>query len=126
MYIGGAILFGVGMFPYFWLLNTGNPLLIILAMIAMIALANYSMFSVQAAYFAELFNSATRVTAISMSREISSIFAGGLEPIIASSLLLWSNGNYAVVAWYMVALSVITVVALCYGPETRGCSLDDH
>lgn len=77
MYIGGAILFGVGMFPYFWLLNTGNPLLIILAMIAMIALANYSMFPVQAAYFAELFNSATRVTAISMSREISSIFAGG-------------------------------------------------
>ncbi|WP_406704151.1 MFS transporter [Sodalis sp.] len=126
VYIGGAILFGVGMFPYFWLLNTGNPLLIILAIIAMIALANYSMFSVQAAYFAELFNSATRVTAISMSWEISSIFAGGLAPIIASSLLLWSNGNYAAVAWYMVALSVITVVALCYGPETRGCSLDDH
>lgn len=119
MYIGGAILFGVGMFPYFWLLNTGNPLLIILAMIAMIALANYFMFSVQVAYFAALFNSATRVTAISMSREISSLFAGGLAPIIASSLLLWSNGNYAAVAWYRVALSMITVVALCYGPENR-------
>ncbi|MXP58623.1 MFS transporter [Pantoea sp. Taur] len=124
VYIGGALLFGAGMFPYFWLLNSGNPWLIISAMVAMISLANYSMFSVQAAWFAELFDGRTRVTAISMSREISSIFAGGLAPIIASSLLLWSGGHYGAVAIYMIVLSIITIVSVWLGPETRGCRLD--
>ncbi|MDF7648726.1 MFS transporter [Erwiniaceae bacterium L1_54_3] len=124
VYIGGALLFGLGMFPYFWLLNSGNPWLIISAMVAMISLANYSMFSVQAAWFAELFDGKTRVTAISMSREISSIFAGGLAPIVASSLLLWSDGHYGAVATYMIVLSIITIVSVWLGPETRGCRLD--
>jgi len=92
--------------------------------VAMISLANYSMFSVQAAWFAELFDGRTRVTAISMSREISSIFAGGLAPIIASSLLLWSGGHYGAVAIYMIVLSIITIVSVWLGPETRGCRLD--
>lgn len=124
VYIGGALLFGLGMFPYFWLLNSGNPWLIVGAMVAMISLANYSMFSVQAAWFAELFDGRTRVTAIAMSREISSIFAGGLAPIIASSLLLWSGGHYGAVAAYMIVLSLITIVSVWLGPETRGCRLD--
>lgn len=124
VYIGGALLFGLGMFPYFWLLNSGNPWLIISAMVVMISLANYSMFSVQAAWFAELFDGRTRVTAISMAREISSIFAGGLAPIIASSLLLWSGGHYGAVAAYMIVLSIITIVSVWLGPETRGCRLD--
>lgn len=124
VYIGGALLFGLGMFPYFWLLNSGNPWLIIGAMVVMISLANYSMFSVQAAWFAELFDGRTRVTAISMSREISSIFAGGLAPIIASGLLLWSGGHYGAVASYMIVLSIITIVSVWLGPETRGCRLD--
>lgn len=124
VYMGGAILFGVAVFPYFWLLNTGNPWLIIPAMVFMIATANYSMFSVQSAWFAELFESRTRVTAISMSREISSIFAGGLAPMIASALLVWSNGHYASVAVYMIVLSAITAVAVALGPETKGISLD--
>ena len=124
VYIGGTLLFGICMFPYFWLLNTGNPLLIILSMIFMISIVNYSMFSVQAAYFVELFDSRTRVTAISMSREISSIFAGGLAPVIASGLLIWSDGKFSSVAWYMIAVSIITAVALLFGPETRGKDID--
>lgn len=90
----------------------------------MISIANYSMFSVQAAWFVELFKGKTRVTAISMSREISSIFAGGLAPVIASALLLWSNGHYVSVAVYMILLSIITIVAVWLGPETYGRRLD--
>lgn len=125
VYMGGAVLMALGMFPYFWLLNTREPWLIISAMVVMICIVNYSMFSVQAAYFVELFDSRSRVSGISMSREISAVFAGGLAPILSSSLLVWSGGRYESVAVYMIIAALITIVALMFGPETRGRPLDD-
>lgn len=125
VYMGAAILMALGMFPYFWLLNTREPWLIIATMVVMISIVNYSMFSVQAAYFVELFDSRSRVSGISMSRELSAVLAGGLAPVLSSLLLVWSGGRYASVAVYMIVAALITVVALMYGPETRGRSLDD-
>jgi MHS family shikimate/dehydroshikimate transporter-like MFS transporter len=125
VYLAGAIGFGLFMFPYFWMINTRQPWLIISAMVFMISIMNYSMFSVQAAYFVELFDARTRVTGISLSREFSSIAAGGVAPIVASALLLWSGGRFEAVAIYMIAMSVITVTALAFSPETRGENLNN-
>jgi hypothetical protein len=91
----------------------------------MICIVNYSMFSVQAAYFVELFDSRSRVSGISMSRELSAVLAGGLAPVLSSLLLVWSGGRYQSVAAYMIVAALITIVALMCGPETRGRSLDD-
>jgi Arabinose efflux permease len=118
VYMGGALLFGLGMFPFFWILNTKEPMYIIPALVVMICVANYSMFSVQAAYFSELFDSRYRVSGIAMSREFSAILAGGLAPVLCSGLLAW-YGSYVPVAIYMVIIAAITVIALIFGPETK-------
>jgi MFS transporter, MHS family, shikimate and dehydroshikimate transport protein len=85
----------------------------------MISGSNYSMFSVESAFFVELFPSHTRFSGIAVSRELLAVIDGGLAPIIPIALVVWSGGSYVPVAWYMIAMAVITIVALVCLPETK-------
>ena len=86
-----------------------------------IVLANsvgvYSMFSPQAAYFAELFDTRVRYSGLALAREVSAPLAGGIAPFIATYLLS-RTGTYWPIALYMIVLSLISLVALAFGPET--------
>jgi MFS family permease len=99
--------------------------LIWLAIVLANAVGVYAMFSPQAAYFVELFDTRVRYSGLAISREVSAPFAGGIAPFIATGLLAWS-GSYWPVALYMIALALITVVAVYLGPETyqRDISVD--
>lgn len=125
VFLGGALLFGLGMYPMFWIFASQNSVLIVVTLIIMIAGANYSMFSVESAYFSELFPAHTRVSGIALSRELSAVFAGGFAPMVSSALVAWSGGSYTLVAWYMMAMAAISVVALVCSPETKDRQLSE-
>jgi MFS family permease len=118
VYMGGALFSAAFAFPFFMLVNTQSPPLIWLALMLGIAVGVGAMFGSQAAYFAELFGTSVRYSGFAFARELGSIFAGGIAPFIAASLLLWQNGQPWAVAVYMMAMALITAVALYYGPET--------
>jgi MFS family permease len=77
----------------------------------------YAMFSPQAAYFAELFDTRVRYSGLAIAREVSAPFAGGIAPFIATFLLSRTD-SYWPIALYMIVLALITVVAILLGPET--------
>ncbi|MCD4511756.1 MHS family MFS transporter [Brucella pseudogrignonensis] len=124
VYIFGAALFTFGIYPYFWLLNTQNPTIIVCTIAFSIAISNYSMLSVQGAFFNELFGARTRFTAISIVREVSAVFAGGIAPFIATALLSWGSGSYVPVAIYATIIGLITLIGVAMAPETRGADLN--
>lgn len=39
--------------------------------------------------------------------------------MISSALVTWAGGSYTPVAWYMIVMAAITVVALLCSPETK-------
>ncbi|MDR5760539.1 MFS transporter [Caballeronia sp. LZ035] len=125
IYLFGSLLFGLGIFPFFWLLNTKNEVLIIATIAVSIGFANYAMLSVQGAYFNELFGARTRFTAISTVREVSAVFAGGIAPFICTALLEAGGGSYVPVAIYAIVMAAITTAGLVIGPETRGRNLSE-
>ena len=62
---------------------------------------------------------------MSVGYQLASIFAGALAPIIAIKLLgVAANGdsNVHLVAIYMTAASVITLIAVYFAKETRASS----
>jgi len=124
VYLFGAALFTFGIYPYFWLLNTQNPTIIVCTIAFSIAISNYSMLSVQGAFFNELFGARTRFTAISIVREVSAVFAGGIAPFIATALLSWGSGSYIPVAIYATIIGLITLIGVAMAPETRGTDLN--
>jgi MFS transporter, MHS family, shikimate and dehydroshikimate transport protein len=116
---GGAALFSAAMaFPFFWMVDTGSPVLIWIALTLVIAIGVAGMFGSQAAYFAELFGARLRYSGFASARELGSLLAGGPAPFIATLLLTWAGGQPWGVASYIVALSLLTLIAIFFGPET--------
>ncbi len=104
--------------PAFMLLETRNLFLISLVIVLGFVFAGYGTVGVQAAYFPELFGSRYRYAGVAIGREFSSVFGGGIAPLICSALVTWASGSWWPVAIYMMAIMAITVVATVLAPET--------
>ncbi|MEO6024201.1 MAG: MFS transporter [Burkholderiales bacterium] len=118
VYMGAAIFSALFAFPFFMLVNTQSTPLIWFALIMAISIGVGGMFGPQAAYFAELFGPRIRYSGFAFARELGSILAGGPAPFVAGLLLLWAGGAPWGVAGYMVVLSLLTAIAVYFGPET--------
>ena len=111
-------------YPFFMLLNTGNHLLIILAMAVATALL-WTGFGPFAAFLAEQFPTRYRYSGSGLSYQISTPFAGGLAPIIASSFLVaYGHGAGPYVAAELIAYSLLTIICASLARETKGSDID--
>ncbi len=126
VYIGGALISGLAIFPFFRMLQTGEPVWIYTGLFLVSSIAKTMMTSAQSPWLAEMFPSRVRYTGFSLAREVTSPISGGIAPMIAVGLLSAGAGSPHFVAWYVVVLGVITAVSVFLGPETRGRKLDDH
>ncbi|MDN3057449.1 MFS transporter [Streptomyces sp. SRF1] len=128
VYAAGAIASALWIVPFFLLLETREPVAVIVAFVVGLGICYPAMLAPQAAWFAELFETRNRLAGFGFAREIGSVLAGGFLPLIATSLLAWS-GHWWSVAAYMALLTVLTLIALAAGPETRRRdieSADEH
>jgi MFS transporter, MHS family, shikimate and dehydroshikimate transport protein len=118
LYLAGAVVTTLWAFPLFGLMNTETPILIWLSIVVGVNLGHDLMYGPQAAYFSELFGTRVRYSGASLGYQLASVFAGGLAPLIATALLAANGGNPTLVALYMMAMGLISVVATLYATET--------
>ena len=114
--ISGALAMMACAFPFFLLLNTGIPLLVILALV--LALCPHAcLYGPQSSLIAERFPTYLRYTGASLGYQLASIVAGGPAPIIATYLLTRSLAQQAVppawalIALYIIAAALVTLLA---------------
>jgi MFS family permease len=120
IYRWGAILTGVWGFALFPLIDTGNPVMITLAVtIGMIFLG--MQYGPQAAYFTELFSTEVRYSGASLGYQIGAILGGALAPTIA--VLLWNELGIFYVSVYILVAAGLTLWSLSQLEETGGRSL---
>jgi MFS family permease len=110
MYLTGAVLMGVFAFPFFWLVNTGSEALILVALVIGFTI-HAVMFGPQAALFAEMFPADVRYSGASLGFQLSSVFAGGLAPIVMTALMAATH-NAASVSIYIAAMAAVTWLAV--------------
>jgi MFS family permease len=77
-----------------------------------------------AAFWAELFDTRTRYTAIGSVYQLSGIVASGLTPLIAALLVSRNGGNLWYVAAYTIGVALVSFVCSSLLPETLGRDLD--
>jgi metabolite-proton symporter len=117
VYLAGALFVGLFAFPFFWLVDSGVPVLIWLALV--LGLTGISaMYGPQAAFFSELFGTNVRYSGASLGSQLAAPFAGGLAPLIATALLGWSGGQPWPVALYMIGMVLITFSSVFLAVET--------
>jgi MHS family shikimate/dehydroshikimate transporter-like MFS transporter len=116
LYLAGAVVTTLWAFPLFGLMDTKSPFLIALAIVVGVNIGHDLMYGPQGAYFAELFGTRVRYSGASLGYQLASVFAGGFAPLIATALL--AAGGSSLVALYVVAMGLISVVATILARET--------
>jgi metabolite-proton symporter len=117
VYLAGALFLGLFAFPFFWLVDSGVPVLIWLALLlGLTPIA--AMYGPQAAFFSELFGTNVRYSGASLGSQLAAPFAGGLAPLIATALLRWSNNQPWPIALYMIGMVLITFCSVFLAAET--------
>jgi MFS family permease len=115
MYIIGAVCTGIFGFVYFAMLNSLVPALIFFG-IVLSFLPHDMLYGPQAALIAECFTPRLRYSGSSLGYQLASLTAGGPAPIIATALLAWTGSGYSI-AWYILACSVVTIIATVLMPD---------
>jgi MHS family shikimate/dehydroshikimate transporter-like MFS transporter len=119
VYMGGAIFTALFAFPFFWLLDTETTPLIWLAVVLGLAIGHAAMYGPQAAFFSEMFGANVRYSGISLGYQLSSIFAGGIAPIVSIFLISSSAGKSWPVALYAMGMALITIYSIYVTKETN-------
>jgi MFS transporter, MHS family, shikimate and dehydroshikimate transport protein len=112
MFAYAGLLIGILSFPAFWLMETKIPILVWLAITVPFAFVYPAVYGPQAALFSELFDTRVRYTGISFVYQFSGIFASGLTPIIATSLLPAGGNKPWLVCAYILIVSIISAVSV--------------
>ncbi|MDZ4286568.1 MAG: MFS transporter [Prosthecobacter sp.] len=118
VYLGGALFLALFAFPFFWLMETRDSSLVMVAVIIGL-IGHAAMYGPQAAFFSELFGTRVRYSGASLGYQLASPLAGGLAPLIATALLDWSGGKPWPVAVYLLVMAAITLVAVWLAEETN-------
>jgi metabolite-proton symporter len=125
VYLAGALFLGLFAFPFFWLVDSGVPALLWLALVLGLT-AVAAMYGPQAAFFSELFGTKVRYSGASLGSQLAAPFAGGLAPMVATSLLSWSGGQPWPVALYMIGMVLITFCSVFLAAETARSDLSSR
>ena len=114
--IGGSVFGALYAFPFFWLLETRNPIVIILAMVVGFAVGLRAVFGVQPSFYTELFEVRLRYSGIALARETTGALIGGPLPLVATAAVAAVGGAWWPVAALMVLCNCVTVLAMVLAP----------
>ena len=122
--IGRRTMYGIGIagtalfaFPYFGLLNTTVPGLVLLAIVLSLVFHDMQ-YGPQAALIAESFGANIRYTGAGLGYQLASVIAGGPAPLIAAQILT-ATGSSTGISIYILICCALSAVALVLLPRRR-------
>lgn len=117
VFLAGAALVTLWSIPFFLLIDTANPALILVSFAVML-LGSSLMAGPQAAMIAALFPANVRYSGASIAYQIGSIVGGGFAPLIATSLFA-QFGSTLPVSLYLLVIGLISFCSIL-ALRTRG------
>jgi MFS family permease len=123
VFIGGAAFMALFTVPFFLLLGTKDPVLIVLALTIGYGIAQSAMLGSQSAFLSELFPTRYRFTAIAASREINAMALGGTTPFIATALVAAAGGSPWIFEAFLVVCLLVTIGSLLAARPVRARSV---
>jgi metabolite-proton symporter len=117
-YVLGCLFLAGYAFPYFAMLQTREPAVVVMAIVLSLVIGHALLYSVQASLIPELFGTRIRYTGASLGYQLASPVAGGLAPLIAAGLVEAYPDRYWPLALYVAAISLLSLVCVQMLAET--------
>jgi metabolite-proton symporter len=124
-YMIGCVFLMVYALPYYMLLQTREPLWIVVAVVLSLTVGHALLYSVQAALIPELFHTRLRCTGASLGYQLGAPLAGGVAPLIASGLVREFPDQYWPLAVYIILMCVVSLVCVHRLAETSRKDLSE-
>ncbi|WP_405824286.1 MHS family MFS transporter [Streptomyces sp. NBC_01390] len=122
--LAGAVASAALAFPVLWLVDSGSPGLLILALVLGHGIAQSTMYGPLGALFSEMFGTKVRYTGASLGYQAATLVGAGFSPLIATSLLASNGGGSTPVSLLLCGGALITAVTVWRMPETHTDTLD--
>lgn len=119
IYLAGTILGMVMAFPLFYMLDTANVGIVLLAAAIMGAIEGGFLYGIQPSYFGELFPTKFRYLGMSLGYQAATVLVGATAPMIGVLLTEWSGGHPWAFSLYLIAILVLAAVSVLLAGETR-------
>lgn len=113
----GSVAAAALFYPFFFMLDTGTPVVIWVALVLIFTLCNDLTLASQAAVMSDLFDVEHRFTGVTFSREIVGAIVGGSIPYVAARLLDWSGGAVGILVAFCAALCLVSTVGAYFLPR---------
>jgi MHS family shikimate/dehydroshikimate transporter-like MFS transporter len=117
LFVVGCLFSILFAFPMFWLFRTRNAAVIAITVAGAVSFGQGIMFGPEATWVAELFAARLRYSGASLGFQIGAALSGGLTPVLASALLLWTGATWPI-SLYLMGVAVVTLTATLAAPET--------
>src|SRR5262249_12189113 len=105
LYLAGCLFLVLFAFPYFALLDTRRPELVLTAVVVSLIGGHAVLFSIQGSLIPELFGTRVRYTGASLGYQLAAPLGGGLAPIVATFLDRLYPREYWPLALYIILVA---------------------
>lgn len=123
MYITGTVAMMLFTFPYFWMLNQGTALMVILATVIGLGIIWSPITAVLGTLSSEIFSTKVRYTGVTVGYQLGAAIAGGTAPFVAMALLAKFDNSWIPVAIYFSFTALISLITILLIKETKGKDL---
>lgn len=115
LYLLGILVMAASAFPTFALINTGRPAFFVMALLLIFGLAMAPAAGVTGALFSMSFDADVRYSGVSIGYTLSQVIGSAFAPMIATALYT-ATGSSNAIAGYLIAVSAISALAVCFLP----------
>ncbi|MBF0754445.1 MULTISPECIES: MFS transporter [Jeotgalicoccus] len=112
MFLIGAAAMLLYAFPYFFIVNTHEPILVILATFIGLVVIWPPITAILGTMFSESFSKEVRYTGVTLGYQIGAAVAGGSAPLIAEFLMNQFDGSSIPVSLYIIMTAVVSLIAV--------------
>lgn len=112
MFLIGAAAMLLYAFPYFFIVNTHEPMLVILATFIGLVVIWPPITAILGTMFSESFSKEVRYTGVTLGYQIGAAVAGGSAPLIAEFLMNQFDGSSIPVSLYIIMTAAVSLIAV--------------
>jgi MFS family permease len=121
-----AVVFLIFAIPYFYLVNTGNIWLALIANIIGFGFVFGFGYGAIPSFYTENFPTRYRASGASAGYQIAQVYGGGLIPIVAGHILsaYGVKEAYPYIGGYVMLYAIAAIIAILRTPETKNVDLE--
>ncbi|MCR5757943.1 MAG: MHS family MFS transporter [Selenomonas sp.] len=125
MYMILSALMALYAVPMMLMINSGNTVMITLAMIIGLNVGVQGLFAMENVTLAELFGARNRMTLVSLAKEIAGLVATGFGPVIAAAWVSAETGSWWPIAIMIIVFSLSSFLGAYAAEDVTGRDLNE-